>query len=68
MVTRLKQARLARNMTQRELAELIGRDRSFISHLERGSEGASVRTWDRIEAVLGIDQRILRQAETALEQ
>jgi ribosome-binding protein aMBF1 (putative translation factor) len=50
-------------MTQQGLAELIERDRSHISHLESGRVTGSVQTWDRLETVLGVDQKILRQID-----
>ena len=61
MTMMLRQIRLERNMTQNELSVLVGMTRPLISLLERGKTKGSVQVWDRLEAVLGVDQRILRK-------
>lgn len=63
MTIRLKAARLDQGISQAELAKRIEKDPSFITHLEAGRRTGSVDTWNRIEAVLGIDQRLLRQPD-----
>ena len=62
MRLRLREARLAKKLTQKALAELTGLKRAHISLIETGRRGASVASWDKLEAALGVDQRLLRRA------
>jgi DNA-binding XRE family transcriptional regulator len=57
----LRTARLKKNMTQGELARLVGLKRATITNIENGVILGSVTTWDRLQAVLGIDQQVLRR-------
>ena len=61
--TALKKARLAKGMTQKRLASLIGLTIQGYWDIENGRSNGSVKTWDRLEAVLGVDQKILRQID-----
>ena len=63
MTIHLKAARLDKGISQAELAKVIEKDPSFIAHLEAGRRTGSVDTWNRLEAALGIDQRLLRQPD-----
>jgi transcriptional regulator with XRE-family HTH domain len=63
MFIALKRIRLSKNMTQKELAELAGLKRTIITMLERGKRRGSLQTWDRLEEVLGVDQKILRKLD-----
>ena len=57
----LKAVRLARSMTQGDLAALVGVTTQAISNLENGYRVWSVDLWDRLEDALGVNQRMLRQ-------
>ena len=46
--SRLRQFRKDRNMTQREMADRFGMDRTFISDLERGRKSISLFTLEVI--------------------
>jgi transcriptional regulator with XRE-family HTH domain len=59
----LRAARESKSMTQEDLARLTGLTPSMITLLERGRRLGSVTTWDRLEAILGVDQKILRKVE-----
>lgn len=48
----LIQARHRKNMSQLELAEMIGVTRQAICKLERGHMNGSERTWQKLSAVL----------------
>ena len=63
MKKRLKliEARKAAHLTQGELGALTGITVSAISHLEAGRNGAKAETWDKLEDVLGVPQRQLRE-------
>ena len=47
--------------SQSKLAALVGISKSAISHLEAGRNGAKPETWDKIEDVLHVPQRKLRE-------
>ena len=63
MKKRLKliETRKAARLTQSELGALAGITVSAISHLEAGHNGAKAETWDKLEDVLGVPQRQLRE-------
>ncbi|MDR2368882.1 MAG: helix-turn-helix transcriptional regulator [Deltaproteobacteria bacterium] len=63
MFIALKRIRLSQNMTQKELAQLAGIKRTMICMLEWGQRRGSLQTWDRLEEVLGVDQKILRRVD-----
>ena len=50
----LKELRLKRGLTQRELAELVGRDRSIITKIENGTTRPSVNTAKALGKVLKV--------------
>lgn len=64
----LRTLRLARNMSQEELAHRAGIDRTYVSDLERQIYAASVDVLDALAAVLGvraadlIDERLTPRA------
>jgi|LFRM01.2.fsa_nt_gb transcriptional regulator with XRE-family HTH domain len=51
----LKTERKKRGLTQQQLAELVGVDRTLISKIESGAATPSVATAKKIAAVLGFD-------------
>ena len=50
----LKERRLQLKMTQREVAEKIGREQSYIAKVERGKADIQLSSFFRIAAILGI--------------
>ena len=50
--------RSARNLTQKELAEITGITQSDISKLENGNANPSLRTLERLAAGLGMRIRL----------
>ena len=50
----LKERRLQLKMTQREVAEKIGREHSYIARVERGKADIQLSSFFRIAAILGI--------------
>jgi transcriptional regulator with XRE-family HTH domain len=59
---RLRTARVARGMTQANLAERVGVDRTTIGKLEAGDPSTSLSTVLRVLSTLGLDQDIDRIA------
>ena len=59
----LRKIRLDRGLTQAELGDEVGLSQMAISCYEIGTRKGTVDKWDRLEAVLGVDQRILRQPD-----
>jgi putative transcriptional regulator len=49
----LVQFRKAKNLTQREVAELAGISRSYYGDIEQGTKGASGKAAKKISVVLG---------------
>ncbi len=54
----LRDRRKALGMTQKELAERIGRERSYISRLEKGETDLQLSSFIRIAAALGFVLRL----------
>lgn len=50
-----KEKRVQKNLTQQQLAEIIGVDRTLISKIESGASSPSVGVAKRIATVLGFD-------------
>jgi len=62
----LRDLRLAREISQRHLAELSGVDQSLLSRLERG-DGARLATWKSLFSALGYEI-VLRAEKYADEE
>lgn len=54
----IRRLRRSRNMTQSDLAEKTGLDRSYISHLERSNKRGSLDTLKIIVNALGMDLKV----------
>ena len=50
----LRERRMALKMTQKELAETIGRERTYISRIEKGETDMQLSSFLRIASALGI--------------
>jgi transcriptional regulator with XRE-family HTH domain len=57
----LRKRRQELNLTQTELGRLLGMTKTSVCDLEKGRTEGSVRTWDKLEAVLGMPQKELRR-------
>ena len=57
----LIKARKLAGLTQTKLSQLVGVTVGAISHLESGRNGARPETWDKLEDILGVPQRQLRE-------
>lgn len=51
---RLKEVRLKKKLTQLQLAERSGIERTFISHIEAGSRNVSIDTMEKLFDGLGV--------------
>lgn len=51
--TALRRLRLARGLTQRDLAMAIGRSQRSVQHLEAGAYAPSARAWHKLRQLLG---------------
>jgi len=54
MATNLRMLRTARGMSQEDLAEVAGIDRSFISDTENGKYGISIDKLESLAEALGV--------------
>lgn len=54
----LRDRRKALGLTQKELADMIGRERSYINRIERGETDMQLSSFLRIAAALGIMLRL----------
>jgi transcriptional regulator with XRE-family HTH domain len=59
----LRDTRLNKCLKQTELAALIGLTKQGYWDIEHGRSKGSVNIWDKLEEVLGVDQKILRQVD-----
>lgn len=66
--SRIKVLREERNMTQGDLAELVGVHQSKISHCETGARGISLEFASKIASALGVKVDALLSAENAAEK
>jgi HTH-type transcriptional regulator/antitoxin HipB len=55
----VRSARLERNMTQQQLASLIGKQQKTISAIENGSEGTKLDTLLSVIAILDLDLQLV---------
>lgn len=55
----IQSERLRRNMTQQQLASLIGKQQKTISAIENGSEGTKLDTLLRVIAILDLDLQVI---------
>lgn len=63
----LKNARKAAGMTQKQVAEYLGVTIFAYKRIEYGDRDGRISTWDKLEDLFGIHQRILR-ANTSADQ
>ena len=64
MRRQLIEARRAKELTQKDLGLMLGLSDRTIGALERSRiKSGKPEMWDRLEAVLEVDQRILRQVD-----
>ena len=67
--TRIREIRKKKRITQRKLAEVIGKEASFISHIERNSRNVSIRLLDQLAKALEVSPiEILAMGTTEFEQ
>ena len=57
----LKKARNDAGMTQKQVAEYLGIIVQAYQKIENGTRLGKIETWDKLEDLFGIHQRILRQ-------
>lgn len=61
MREKLRKAREEHNMTQEQVAEKIGITPIGYWQIENGKRVGKVATWDKLEDLFGINQRVLRE-------
>lgn len=57
----LQQARKAAGMTQQAMADKLGVHERYYKAVESGEKLGSIWVWDRLEDILGVNQRVLRE-------
>lgn len=57
----LKEARIAKGMTQKEVAEYLGVIERHYKAIEYGERLGSIEIWDKLEDLFSIHQRKLRE-------
>ena len=61
--TILYNARKSKDMTQREVSEVLGISEIYYRKIEAGTRDGRNELWDNLEALFGIHQRKLRTNE-----
>lgn len=61
MRSALKQARIAADMTQQQVADYLGITTRNYQKIESGQMLGSIKNWDKLEDLFSIHQRKLRQ-------
>lgn len=59
----LRNARLEKGMTQKQVAEYLHTAERYYKQIEYGERLGSIAMWDMLEDLLGIHQRKLREVE-----
>ena len=57
----LKEARQGAGMTQKEVAGRLGTSEIGYRQIESGKRSGSIKTWDMLEDLFGVPQRVLRE-------
>lgn len=57
----LRQARLDKGMTQQTIADKLGMDCRYYKSIESGDRLGGIWMWDKLEDLLGVNQRVLRE-------
>lgn len=57
----LREARKAKGMTQREVAECLHVGERHYKKIESGETLGSIAIWDRLEDLFEVNQRVLRE-------
>lgn len=60
---KLLNARINKDFTQQEVADIIGVSKQHYSRIENGQQVGSVEVWDALEDLFQIPQRQLREIE-----
>ena len=61
MREKLRQARLEKNMTQKQVAEHLRIAERYYKQIEYGERLGSIKHWDKLEDLFNIHQRKLRE-------
>lgn len=62
----LKKARINAGMTQKQVAETVGLKVGSYQQIELGKRIGRIETWDKLEDLFSIHQRILREISPSL--
>lgn len=57
----LQEARKAKGMTQKQVAEFLGINERYYKYLESGERLGGIWMWDKLEDLLNVNQRVLRE-------
>lgn len=57
----LKNARKAAGLTQQQVADQLGIGDRYYKSLESGKRLGGIWMWDKLEDLLGVNQRVLRE-------
>lgn len=65
----LRQARKAKGngMTQQEMADMLGIHERYYKAIESGERLGAIWMWDKLEDLLGVNQRVLREIHPGKE-
>lgn len=63
MRMKLKKARLDAGMTQQQVADFLGIALISYRQIESGVRIGKIETWDKLEDLFGVHQRVLRELE-----
>lgn len=67
MRNNLRQARKSKGMTQQAMADKLGIHERYYKAIESGERLGAIWMWDKLEDLLGINQRVLREIHPGTE-
>lgn len=57
----LQEARKAKGMTQKQVAEYLGITEQYYQTIEYGNRVGRIEMWDKLEDLFNVHQRVLRE-------
>lgn len=67
MRKKLRQARLDKGMTQKQVAEYLEIGERYYKDIEYGEKLGAIWMWDKLEDLFNINQRVLREIHLGKE-
>lgn len=61
MRTKLKVFRILRKLSQHKMAAMLGYERAYYGHIERGFQDGSAAFWERLQKAFGLTDKEVQE-------